>query len=191
MYKIQYISQGETYDQQYQNVENVLKKGVQWVQLRWKKADFQELKKLAIALRELCKNYGAIFIINDNVELAKEIDADGVHLGLTDTKIAEARKILGENKIIGGTANTLQDVEQRIEEGCNYIGLGPFRFTTTKENLSPILGLEGYHNILQSLRAKYKEIPPIYAIGGIRQEDIEALYEVGVYGIAVSGLLTE
>lgn len=191
MQKIQYISQGETYDQQYHNVENVLKKGIQWVQLRWKNADFQELKKLAVTLNELCKNYGATFIINDNVELAKEIDADGVHLGLTDEKISEARKILGAHKIIGGTANTLQDVEQRIEEGCDYIGLGPFRFTTTKENLSPVLGLEGYHNILQSLRTKYKEVPPIYAIGGIRQEDIEALYEVGVYGIAVSGLLTE
>ncbi|MNE76174.1 Thiamine-phosphate synthase [compost metagenome] len=124
------------------------------------------------------------------MEIAKEIDADGVHLGLTDTSVAEARKILGPTKIIGGTANTLDDVLQRIEEKCDYVGLGPFRFTTTKEKLSPILGLEGYKQIVSELTGRQVSIP-IYAIGGIELIDLEDLKHTGVYGVAVSGIVSK
>jgi thiamine-phosphate pyrophosphorylase len=138
----------------------------------------------------LCQEYLATFIINDNVHLTQQLDADGVHLGLSDMNIEEARAILGETKIIGGTANTFEDVLQKTSENCDYIGLGPFQFTTTKEKLSPILGLEGYRSIISQMKAKNIQIP-VYAIGGIGFENIESLMETGIYGIAVSGLITQ
>ncbi|WP_228453268.1 thiamine phosphate synthase, partial [Chryseobacterium sp. CH1] len=116
--------------------------GIKWVQVRWKNAPENELISLCEISKQLCSEYQAVCIINDHVQIAKEIDADGVHLGLNDSAIEEARLILGKNKIIGGTANTLSDVLLRIKESCDYIGLGPLRFTTTKEKLSPVLGLK-------------------------------------------------
>jgi len=188
--RVQYISQGATTDAQLRNIQSVLDAGYSWVQLRFKNQEEHVLLKVAAQVKNLCDQYHATFIMNDHVHLAKAVDASGVHLGLTDMGIASARNILGNEKIIGGTANTLQDVRQRIAEGCNYIGLGPYRFTKTKEKLSPILGLEGYERIMNALSAEEKAVP-IYAIGGIEQNDIELLRNTGVYSIAASGLLTQ
>lgn len=187
--KLQYISQGNTSEEQLQNIRKALENGCNWIQLRFKNSSKIELYALAVYAKELCDVHNAVFIINDNVELAKEINADGVHLGLTDMKIEEARDILGENKIIGGTANTIHDVLLRIKENCDYIGLGPFQYTETKANLSPILGLQGYRSIIEILNTNAFEIP-IYAIGGITLENIDDLMETGIQGIAVSGLIT-
>ena len=130
MYKrLQYISQGNSIDEQLQNIREALEHGCQWIQLRFKKATSEDSMTLAKAVKILCQEYSATFIINDNVPLALEIDADGVHLGLKDMKIANAREILGKDKIIGGTANTLEDIKKQINQGADYIGLGPFRFT--------------------------------------------------------------
>jgi thiamine-phosphate pyrophosphorylase len=188
--RLQYISDGNTVEEQTQNIQKALQNGCKWIQLRFKKSTPEELFTLAKTVKELCTNYSATFMINDNVQLAKNIDADGVHLGLTDMKVDHARAILGNSKIIGGTANTLKDVLQRVEEKCDYIGLGPFQFTSTKANLSPILGLEGYHNIIEKLISKHIEMP-IYAIGGITLENIEPLRQTGIYGIALSGLINK
>lgn len=144
---------------------------------------------LAAEAKKLCSAYNAVLIINDHPQIVKAVDADGVHLGLDDMPIAEARKIAG-NKIIGGTANTLEDVLKRVEEKCDYIGLGPFRFTSTKEKLSPILGIEGYKNIVHEL-SEQKIIVPVFAIGGITAEDVQEILETGIYGIAVSGVITK
>ena len=187
--KIQYISQGTTVEEQIQNISTVLEAGCKWIQLRFKNASKDEFKATALKAKQLCKEFEATFIINDHVALAKEIDADGVHLGLTDTSIENARSILGFDKIIGGTANTLEDVLQRIEEKCDYVGLGPYRFTSTKEKLSPILGLQGFKEIVKQLDMTDKNIP-IYAIGGIELNDIDAIIDAGIYGIALSGILT-
>lgn len=189
--RLHYISQGDTALKQEQNIRKVLDNGADWVQLRWKKASQKELLQLSEKIKTMCESYQATFIINDHLQVAKAIDADGVHLGLNDESIEEARAILGAQKIIGGTANTLENVLQRITEGCDYIGLGPYRFTTTKEKLSPILGLEGYLAILQSLNEKNIEFPPIIAIGGIEFNDIKSIKQSGIYGVALSGLLTQ
>ena len=138
--------------------------------------------------QELCDKYQAVLIINDNVSVAAKCHADAVHLGLDDMSVLEARKLF-PNKIIGGTANTFEHIKQRCNENVDYIGLGPFRFTSTKEKLSPILGLEGYQNIIQKMRQENLSTP-IYAIGGIELKDIESIITTGLYGIAVSGLLT-
>jgi len=191
MEKLQYISQGKTESEQKLNIHKVLDNGIQWVQVRWKDASEKEFIRLCEHAKQLCSNYNAICIINDHVRVAKMIDSDGVHLGLNDESVSEARLLLGDHKIIGGTANTLSDVLQRINEGCDYIGLGPLRFTTTKEKLSPVLGFEGYQNMIESLQKESIEIPKIYAIGGVRLEDIIPLQQAGIYGAAISGLITE
>ncbi len=188
--KLQYISQGETIQKQLYNIHQALDAGCNWVQMRFKNQTGKDAFTLAEAVKPLCEKYNAIFIVNDNLQLTKEIDADGVHLGLTDTKIDEARAFLGTSKVIGGTANTFEDIENHVKNGCNYIGLGPFRFTATKEKLSPILGLSGYFDILQKLKKNKIEIP-VYAIGGITLRDVSPLMETGIHGIAVSGIITE
>ncbi len=186
---LQYISQGKTPDEHLQHIKNVCKAGCGWVQLRLKNTDMATYLNTAIQCRNICDQYGAIMIINDNVGVAKVAMADGVHLGLGDMNPKEARKILGDNFIIGGTANTLEDCIQHIEGEVDYIGLGPFKYTETKRKLSPILGLEGYRNILSEEEIQNSEIP-IVAIGGIVESDIVELIKVGLSGIAVSAMLT-
>ncbi|MFV5691670.1 thiamine phosphate synthase [Flavobacterium sp. LT1R49] len=188
--KLQYISQGNTVEEQLYNIHKALDNGCDWIQVRFKNQNALEVFTLAEAVKTLCKEYLAVFIINDNVYLAQQLDADGVHLGLSDMNVAEARVLLGKTKIIGGTANTFEDVLQRTAENCDYIGLGPFQFTATKQNLSPILGLEGYRLITEQMKIKNIQIP-IYAIGGIALENVESIMETGIYGIAVSGLITQ
>ncbi len=186
---LQYISQGQTPQEHLKNIGEVCEAGCRWVQLRLKDVDIATYLNTAIKCREVCDQYGAIMIINDNVSIAKASQADGVHLGLSDMSPVEARKILGGNYIIGRTANTIEDCLQHIKDNVDYIGLGPFRYTATKMNLSPILGVEGYEKIVSDLRIKKANIPVI-AIGGIEKEDIENVFEVGVDGVAVSGMLT-
>lgn len=189
--KLQYISQGNTLAEQEKNIKTALENGADWIQVRWKNATDTERLALAKKTILLCQNFNAVCIINDSISIAKEVNADGVHLGLEDDSIEKARAVLGKNKIIGGTANTLNQVIQRMDEGCDYIGLGPLRFTTTKEKLSPILGFSGYQKIIDTLKSEYKNIPPIYAIGGIAFPDLELLFQTGIHGIAVSGMLTK
>lgn len=190
MEKLQYISQGFTIEDQELNIRKALDNGVKWIQVRWKNAPENEFIKLCEISKKLCSDNHTMCIINDHIQIAKLIGADGVHLGLNDESIEVARQILGENKIIGGTANTIGDVLQRINEGCDYIGLGPLRFTSTKEKLSPILDFEGYEKIIQDLKERSIEIPKIFAIGGVVLEDIELLQQIGIYGVAVSGQIT-
>lgn len=190
MEKLQYISQGITREEQETNIRKVLDNGVKWIQVRWKNAPEKDFIKLCEISKKLCTDYRTVCIINDHVHIAREMDADGVHLGLNDMSVETARHLLGEDKIIGGTANTFQDVLQRMVEPCDYIGLGPLRFTTTKEQLSPVLGFRGYQNIVQELKEKSLRNPKIFAIGGVVLNDIELLQQIGIYGVAVSGQIT-
>jgi thiamine-phosphate pyrophosphorylase len=187
--KLQYISQGNTIEEQLYNIHKALDNGCDWIQLRFKNQNKYEIFTLAEAVKMLCEEYLATFIINDYVSVAEQLDADGIHLGLSDSSIDEARFIIGKTKIIGGTANTWDDVLQRTAEKCDYIGLGPFQFTATKQNLSPLLGLEGYHSIIKQMMVNNIQIP-IYAIGGIEVENIDLLMQTGIHGIAVSSLIT-
>lgn len=189
--KLQYISEGKTAKEQLNHIAQALDHGADWIQIRWKNVKDSDFLILGHQVMKLCQQYNAVCIINDALMVAKELDADGIHLGLADTSVAEARSLLGRKKIIGGTANTLDDIIQRKNEGCNYIGLGPFRFTTSKEKLSPILGLKGYQTIFQSLEKMEIVPPPIFAIGGIKLEDIQELHPIGIYGVALSGLINK
>lgn len=183
---IQFISH---YTERYSYLDSIrlaLRGGCRWVQLRMKEASYDEIKSVAIEAQQLCHDAGATFIIDDHVELVKELHADGVHLGMKDMPIADARRLLGPDFIIGGTANTIDDVRLHYTAGASYIGCGPFRFTTTKKGLAPILGLEGYHDIMQAMTAEGIRLP-VVAIGGITAEDIPDIIRTGIDGVAVSG----
>lgn len=185
-FQLQFIShQNEKMTYLY-GIREALAGGCKWIQLRMKGATDEKVRPIALKVKKLCKEQNATFLIDDRVQLVKEVGADGVHLGKNDMPIAEARKILGDDFIIGGTANTFEDVKAHYEADADYIGCGPFRFTTTKEKLSPILGLEGYHEIIQKMKAENIDIP-IVAIGGITKEDIPDIMKTGVNGIALSG----
>ena len=187
--KIQYISQGVTAIHQLNAIKSALDAGCNWVQLRYKNRPEHEVLELAQQVKKATEGYNCTYIINDHLHIAKAVDADGIHLGLEDMPVMEAREILGSTKIIGGTANTLAHVMQRYKEQCNYIGLGPYRFTATKEKLSPVLGLEGYAAIMKELKGLNIQTP-VYAIGGIVQDDIPPILHTGIYGVALSGLIT-
>ena len=163
-----------------------LEGGCRWVQLRMKGATDDEVRPVAREVQRLCRARGATFVIDDRVHLARELRADGVHLGKNDMPIGAARELLGPGFLIGGTANTFADVESHASAGADYIGCGPFRYTATKQNLAPLLGLEGYRAILARMRAAFISLP-LVAIGGIEASDIPALLETGVSGIALSG----
>jgi thiamine-phosphate pyrophosphorylase len=152
-----------------------------------KEASEELLEETALAVQSMCREHGATFIIDDNVALVKRIGADGVHLGKRDMPIVEARKILGEEFIIGGTVNTFEDIVNILRTATpDYFGCGPYRYTTTKQNLAPTLGIEGYRAIVEQMR-KHNISIPIVAIGGIGKEDIPAIMACGVSGIALSG----
>ena len=162
--------------------------GADWIQLRIKDQPEKEVLLRAVRAKELCERYKARLIINDFPRVAAEVEAYGLHLGKNDMDPSEARNIVGNTMIIGGTANTLEEVEYLTKKNVNYIGYGPFRYTTTKKNLSPVVGLEGYQRLSAFCSRKGIQIPVI-AIGGILPDDIEAIMATGVAGVAISSVI--
>lgn len=185
---LQYISHYTDRFGYIDGIHMALDGGCKWIQLRMKETSSEDFIRTGKEVRLLCNQYNATLIIDDHVELVKEIGADGVHLGLKDMPLAKARKILGKDIILGGTANTFEDVKMHYLSSANYIGCGPFRFTTTKKGLSPVLGLEGFRGIVSRMREEGINIP-IVAIGGITAEDIPSILKTGVTGIALSGTI--
>ncbi len=184
--ELQFISH---YNERYSYTDSIrlaLEGGCRWVQLRMKEATDEEVRSVALEAQRMCAEAGATFIIDDRVSLAKELRADGVHLGKNDMPISEARVLLGHEYIIGGTANTFADVKAHAEAGADYIGCGPFRFTTTKKGLAPVLGLQGYRDIVRQMTEANIRLP-IVAIGGITAADIPDIMQTGVTGVALSG----
>ena len=186
MFQVQFITHFTDRIAYLDSVRIALEGGCRWVQLRMKEATDEEAERVARLALPLCREHGATFIIDDRVALAKRIGADGVHLGKNDMPVDEARAVLGKGFIIGGTANTFDDVRRLHEAGADYIGCGPFRFTTTKQKLAPILGLEGYRAITGQMKQAGIRLP-IVGIGGVKAEDMGDLHDVGLTGIALSG----
>ena len=151
--------------------EIACKNGIRWIQLRVKNQSYDGWLQIAKDVKSICDQFQTTLIINDNVEICKAINADGVHLGKNDLSIIKTRKILG--------------ITEHEKNGANYIGLGPYKFTKTKSNLSAVLGLDGYSTIL----LHYNSSIPIIAIGGIQLKDVKPLINTGIYGIAVSSAI--
>jgi thiamine-phosphate pyrophosphorylase len=173
-----------------EQIKKVCESGAKWVQLRLKNKTDEEIIILGKQAVEICRKYKATFILNDHVHLVKEIGAHGVHLGKADMSPLEARNLLSHEYIIGSTANNMDDVRQLHKAGVNYIGLGPFRFTQTKKNLAPLLGLSGYKEIIKNCQSEAIDIP-IVAIGGIEIDNVSSLMSTGIHGIALSSSITQ
>lgn len=187
--QLHYISQPAADGSHLTAIRHALLAGCKWIQLRIKDEPADTILNQAKEAAALCKAHQAKLIINDHPEIALQAGAHGVHLGLEDMSIEQARAIVGDDLMLGGTANTFAHITQRAAEGVAYIGLGPYRFTTTKKKLSPVLGLEGYAAIMQQMKQAGIAVPVI-AIGGIEAADVPLLMQTGVYGVAVSGAIT-
>lgn len=186
MFGVQFITHHTDTITYLDSVRIALEGGCRWIQLRMKEAPDTQAEEVARQALALCRAAGAVFIIDDRVELAGRLHADGVHLGKVDMPVREARRLLGPGFRIGGTANTFEDVRIHYEGGADYIGCGPFRYTTTKQKLAPILGLEGYRAITARMREEGIDLP-VVGIGGVTAEDMSALAGAGLSGIALSG----
>ncbi len=188
--QIQYITREDSRLSHAEQARLMFENGVDWVQIRMKEATYLEFLSEAKLAMKYARDNNSTLIINDRIEIAEEIGAHGLHLGLNDMKPTEARSILGDSAIIGGTANTLEQIQKQVSEGVDYIGLGPFRFTHTKKNLSPVIGFEGYRTLLKEWKATGADIP-LVAVGGIFLEDIIQLKSIGLHGVAISKALLE
>jgi thiamine-phosphate pyrophosphorylase len=159
--------------------------GVRWIQLRMKDAPKAAWLATAHEVAATCREHGAVCIINDSVDIAIEVGADGAHLGRTDLDWREARERLGPERILGGTVNYDWEAERAVKAGClDYVGVGPLRFTRTKKELAPLQGFDGIRALLKTLKGI-----PAWAIGGIETADVPALREIGVTGVAVCSAL--
>lgn len=166
---------GETLADQ---VEKALQGGVTCVQLREKNLSEEEFEKEAKEIQTLCRQYDVPFIINDNVELAKKIDADGVHIGQKDMDVETARQILGEGKWIGVSAKTIEQAKIAKEQGATYLGVGAAFPTDSKADASEV-GIPAI-----AMVSEYSELP-VVAIGGINETNIMQLKGTGIDGVAV------
>ncbi len=169
-----------------EEVQMAIEGGCKWIQLRMKDATYDEMKSTALEIIPICRENDIILVIDDNVELVNELRVHGVHLGKNDMDPRKAREILGPHAIIGVTANTADDILSFRGIDVDYVGVGPFRHTTTKKNLAPVIGLDGYKDIVAKVTAAGNKLP-LVAIGGITLEDVTGIMATGVQGIAVSG----
>lgn len=171
-----------------EEVQMAIEGGCRWIQLRLKDASDEEFTAVAQDIIPLCQESGSFLVFDDRVELAIRLGVHGVHLGKNDMPPAQAREMMGAEAIIGCTANTANDILALKGLDVDYVGLGPYRTTTTKSNLSPVIGLDGYRRIVNEVSAAGNKLP-IVAIGGITIDDIEPLVNSGVNGLAVSGAI--
>ena len=161
-----------------QDVEDVLKAGATFIQLREKNADYDQMLKLAKEIKALTDKYHVPFVIDDNIDVAVAVDADGVHVGQSDTEAKKAREILGENKIVGVSAGNLKEAIEAEKNGADYIGIGAMFPTDTKKDHTDIT-FEQAKEITEAVNI------PVVAIGGINKNNILQLKGTGVDGVAV------
>jgi thiamine-phosphate pyrophosphorylase len=156
-----------------------IKGGVDTIQFRQKLGATREMIETARKLKQLCADNGVTFVVNDRIDVAIAAEADGVHLGQDDFPIPLARKLLGESRIIGGSAATLKEAQKCLAEGADYIGFGPVYPTASKEDAGPVAGIK-------LLKKAVEVIPlPIIAIGGISVKNTPEVIRAGAQGIAV------
>lgn len=185
---LQFITNTESKVPVVDQIHGVIAGGCRWVQIRMKNASDDEVREVVSAIMPECIKNEVFLLLDDRVELAKELNVGGVHLGKDDMPASKARTILGPAAVIGVTANTFADVVAVSNLDIDYYGLGPFALTQTKKNLAPVLGLEGIRKLCFEMEEHEINIAHV-AVGGITYDDIVPLFEAGVNGIAVSGAL--
>ena len=185
---LHYLTQDLPHYTHEEQVQIACKNEIKWIQLRVKNKEFSEWMTIAERIREITFSFNVTLIINDNVEVAKRVNADGIHLGQDDMSWREAKKNLGEEKIIGLSAHSISEILEAKNAMVDYFGLGPFQFTSTKDRLHPILGKEGISKIIKEAR-QAGIMQPVIAIGGIQLDHVAGLIDGGANGIAVSSAI--
>ena len=164
-------------------VKQLIRAGVQMIQYRDKYSDDSEFLKEATKIKKILRKPNVLYIINDRVDIALLIDADGVHVGQSDLPVAVARKFLGKNKIIGTSAENIKQARTAQKQGADYVGLGPIFYTTTKEKIPPPVGLD-------LIRQAKKELKiPFFPIGGINLDNLGSVINAGAKGVAVASAI--
>lgn len=160
--------------------------GAKWIQVRMKGVeDPREWINAAGTIVEICKSHGAICIVNDSVDVAIAAGAHGAHVSWRDCSWGEARRVLGKKRLLGGTVNNEADARRAARANClDYVGIGPWRFTTTKQNLAPVLGETGVRGLIAQLDGL-----PAWVIGGLQPADLATVRRTGATGAAVSSAL--
>lgn len=185
---LQYITNTDSPHTIPEQVKAVLEGGCRWIQLRMKDVSVDEVAEMARIIKPLTDEKEAFLIINDHVDVCRDVNCTGVHLGKSDMPPSKARIELGPLAVIGVTANTIEDIRAVSALDIDYIGMGPYADTSTKKNLAPILGLPGITALCDDMKAEDINIAHV-AVGGIRLEDVESLLEAGCDGLAVSGAI--
>lgn len=185
-FPLQFITNANDVAQTIAQARSVIESGGRWVQVRMKENEIAEISEALQELYPYCEETGTTLIVDDHYELIHY--CHGVHLGQEDAPVAEVRAAVGAEKIIGLTANNASHIEASKKALPDYYGVGPFRYTTTKKRLAPMLGLEGYRRLAPVIRQMER---PFVAIGGILLDDVKALLEAGTDGVAVSGCITK
>jgi len=186
---LQFITDGADVESTVGQALAAIDGGCRWVQIRMKYAADSDVVETTKRILPVARRHKTVVILDDRVELVKATGVDGVHIGKDDMPPDEARGILGTDAIIGVTVNTPDDIIALNHDIIDYMGMGPFRFTTTKKKLAATLGLEGYRNILSDVRKRGINTP-VVAIGGISLGDVPELMTTGINGIAVSGAIS-
>lgn len=164
-------------------VKQLIRTGVQMIQYRDKYSDDSEFLKEATKIKKILRKPNVLYIINDRVDIALLIDADGVHVGQSDLPVAVARKLLGKNKIIGTSAENIKQAKMAQKEGADYVGLGPIFYTTTKENIPQPVGLD----LIKQAKKKLKI--PFFPIGGINLDNLDSIISAGAKRVAVASAI--
>ncbi len=185
---LQFITNTEAGASPAEQIKGAIAGGCRWVQIRMKEASDEDIEKVVAEIKPLCIETETFLILDDRVELAKKLDVGGVHLGKNDMLPSKARMLLGPAAVIGVTANTIDDIIAVRSLDIDYIGMGPFAYTNTKKNLSPMLGAEGIRSLCSDMERLEINIGHV-AVGGIRLEDVRTIMEAGANGVAVSGAI--
>lgn len=181
-----YLSQDLLQRTHAQQIQIACEAGANWIQYRCFSKTDEDLIAEIHSIASICDDWGATLILTDHYYLLDQVDAQGVHLEDMQADFKKIREIIGEDKTLGASANSWEDIQRIAASGAvDYIGCGPFAITQTKPNNYPLLGLEGYRQIIANMKNQQIDIPLI-AVGGIQLNDTEELIQTGIHGIAVS-----
>ena len=184
--KFHYLTQDLPHRSHVEQTEIACKAGANWIQYRCLSKSDEDLISELHQVASICDDWGATLILTDHYHLLDKVDAQGVHLENMNADFKEIRKIISDEKTLGASANSIEDILRAYASGVvDYIGCGPFAHTDTKPNDYPLLGVEGYKSIFQKMQHDHIDIP-VLAVGGVAESDVEALLSTGIYGIAVS-----
>lgn len=186
--KLHYITHDIPHLSHVEQAQLACEAGAKWIQYRCLSKTDEALLADINTIAETCDDWGTTLIVTDHIHLIGKADIQGFHLEDMNANFAAIRNKVGNDVTLGGSANTVENLIRLANEGADYAGFGPFATTETKPNNLPLLGIEGYYDAVQELKAANIQLP-VLAVGGIKIYDVEALMQSGIYGIAVSGAI--